>query len=159
MRKWIEESQASWPETIEGWRLAQMVQDWHHTPEDFFDGDLDENICAFGTYHLKLIPVSMLKHGMFSINDDLVDQYVGMDGAAPPIVVDSNHNHAIDGNHRLEAAIKRGDANILAYVGDPSTYSPPDEEDDEDDEDDEWHPDGDALGFIRVKKKMFAKLD
>lgn len=132
----LAENVQSWPETIEGWQLANSVQNLHHTPEDFHDGDIHQNIAAFGVYHLKRIPLDTLKRGRFTIFDDLVDEYAILETDPPPIIVDPTHGFAIDGNHRIEAAVKRGESDILAYVGDPNTYEAP-----EDDDDGEWHPD------------------
>ena len=77
--------------------------------------------------------------GLFTVFDDLVADYAQQDTDAPPIIVDLEHGIIIDGNHRAEAAVKRGQSDVLAYVGDRSTYDPPEDEDD----DGEWHPDGD----------------
>jgi hypothetical protein len=143
MRKWINlfENQQQWPETIEGTALADLAQDWHHSPEDFDEGDIYQNITDFGTYHLRTIPLSDLKMGRFTIHDELVDDYSARTTSAPPIIVDARHGIIIDGNHRAEAALKRRERNILAYVGDPATYDPsPDEDEDDDEDDDEWHP-------------------
>lgn len=132
MRKWIDlfENSEAWPATIQGYELADRVHKIHHTPEDFHDGDLYDNIAAFGIYHLERVPLSTLNLDLFTIHDGLVDEYAAMDGDAPPIIVDGNHNHVIiDGNHRANAAKKRGDSDILAYVGDPTSYSAPDDED------------------------------
>lgn len=131
------ESAQAWPNRISGIELSSRVQGLHHTPEDFFDGDIEHNIEAFGEYDLKIIPLSGLNPDLFSIFDDLVDDYAALDTEAPPIIYNPIHNIIIDGNHRAKAAIKRGEETILAYVGDPSTYSPNYEEDEE------WHPDFD----------------
>ena len=135
----IVESMSDWPQTIDGNSLARKIEadGIHHSPEDFDEGDLFHNITSFGRYELKRIPVAGLKLGMYTIHDDLVDDYAALIAASqPPIVINPIHNLIIDGNHRANAAAKRGDHEILAYVGDPSTYSPPDDEDD----DGEWHP-------------------
>ena len=141
MRKLINliEQAHQWPPRIEGWELASMVQDWHHTPDDFYDGDIQYNIESFGYYDLKEIPIAGLHLDMFTIHDDLVDDYASLDTEAPPIVYDPTHNIIIDGNHRANAAVKRGEHTILAYVGDPDSYDPSQEDDEADDEADEDH--------------------
>ena len=54
MRNWINLFEgAEWPETISGYDLADKVEAFHHTPEDFDDGDIHHNIISFGTYHLR----------------------------------------------------------------------------------------------------------
>ena len=135
----IVESLSDWPQTIDGNTLSRKIEAdaLHHTPEDFDYGDLVHNITSFGRYELKRVPVESLKLGIYTIHDDIVDEYAALDPKTqPPIVLNPIHNLVIDGNHRANAAVKRGDTEILAYVGDPATYSPPDDEND----DGEWHP-------------------
>jgi hypothetical protein len=137
MRNWIkiitEAQQQEWPATIDGVDLANQIMrgDMHHTPEDFSDGDIYDNICAYRTYHLKRVPISELNLELFTIHDDLVADYATMPGdSAPPIVLNPQWGLIIDGNHRANAAAKRGEADVLAYVGDLQTYEPPEEDDD-----------------------------
>lgn len=127
----IDESVSEWPATISGDDLVAQVEKFHHTPEDFDDGDLVQNITSFGIYHLKRVPLSGLSLHLFTIHDSLVNDYAEMDGDAPPIIVNGLHpNIIIDGNHRANAAAKRGEHDILAYVGDPATYEAPEEDED-----------------------------
>lgn len=121
----IIETATEWPARIEGGELARAVYDLHHSPQDFDDGDIEENITDFGFYDLKRIPVQGLHTDYFEIRDGLVDAYAQQDAeTAPPIIYDPTHNLIIDGNHRAKAAARRGDETILAYVGDPATYDP-----------------------------------
>ena len=134
----IVENAGDWPQTIDGNALSRKIEmdGIHHSPEDFDDGDLVHNITSFGRYELKRVPVEGLKLDIYDIHDVMVDEYVALDPSTqPPIILNPIHNLIIDGNHRANAAAKRGDKEILAYVGDPATYSPPDEDDDG-----EWHP-------------------
>jgi hypothetical protein len=135
MRNFIDivESKA-WPATISGLDLSMEVEKLHHTPGDFIDGDIDHNITAFGNYELKRVSLSEIKRGIYIIYDDLVKNYAEEpSSAAPPIVLDAQYGLVLDGNHRVEAAVKRGEHDILAYVGNPSTYNPV-----YDDDEDEW---------------------
>lgn len=146
MRKWIDliESNYQWPSTISGLDLAHLIQsqDIHHTPEDFLDGDLDANICSFGSYRLKIIPLDQIKHDLFTTFDALFHHYAEQSSeTAPPIIYDPIHKIAIDGNHRCKAALLRGETEILAYVGDPDTYDPVDEQHDE------WRPKKEYNGY------------
>lgn len=136
----VTESLSNWPAIIQGWELANHAEEWHHTPEDFIEGDIHQNIIAFGVYHLRRIPLSDLKMGMFAIDDDLVDDYTARQTSAPPIVVDPRHGLIIDGNHRAEAALKRGERDILAYVGDPATFDPSVYDNDEEEEEEDGGP-------------------
>lgn len=140
MRNWITivETATEWPPTIDGTDLANLVlrNDMHHSPEDFSDGDIYDNIAAYGTYHLQQIPLSDLSLDLYTIHDDLVDDYAARSTTAPPIIASPQWGIIIDGNHRANAAAKRGETHILGYMGDADTYSPPDEEHD----DGEWHP-------------------
>lgn len=136
MRQFINivESVSAWPQNIDGYSLARKIEqdEIHHRPQDFEEGDLYQNITSFDKYDLQMVPLSSLKLNMYLIDDDLVDDYALLDPSnQPPIVVNPIHGLIIDGNHRANAAAKRGDDRILAYVGDPSTYSPPDDEDEE----------------------------
>jgi hypothetical protein len=130
-----------WPATISGDDLALHVQELHHTPEDFIDGDIENNIASFGVYNLRTIPITDIRRGMYTIYDDLVGEYAAVTTQAPPVIVDPSHGLVIDGNHRVEAAVARGETEILAYVGDPETYSYISNDEDED-EDDEYRPKG-----------------
>jgi ParB-like chromosome segregation protein Spo0J len=40
-----------------------------------------------------------------------------MDSPFPPIVFDPKERSIIDGTHRVNAALRRGDTHIWAYVG------------------------------------------
>jgi hypothetical protein len=131
------ENTETYPSEISGHDLAYMAMEWHHTPEDFNDGDIFQNITSFGKYRLQKLPVSLLDRGLYSTSDELINQYALLDTKAPPIIVDLNNKNVIDGNHRVKAAIKRGDIDILAYVGDESTYVPNYDDDDAA----EWKPD------------------
>lgn len=153
MRKFIDlvESAQQWPERIAGWDLAQHAEGWHHTPEDFEDGDIAHNIEAFGEYDLRRVPLSELNLDLFSSDDYLIRQYAQQPAeSAPPIIVDLGEGRwgrgwVIDGNHRAKAALARGEHDILAYVGDHATYDPTRGQQD----DDEWEPDGSDYGFVR----------
>lgn len=130
----VQEAVSQWPQTISGNDLADIIQnnDIHHTPEDWIDGDIDENITAYGQYTLQAINPASLRPELNIVHDDLVTDYASREGDAPPIVLDHRH-YIIDGTHRTKAAQVRGDETIMAYVGDEATYSPPDDED-------EWVP-------------------
>ncbi len=132
----IEQAQ-KWPLRIEGWELASDVQNYHYEPEDFYEGDIQYNIESFGYYDLRNIPISTLDiDGGVLIDDDRVEEYSSLNPeSAPPIVYDPIHNRIIDGYHRANAASMRGEKTISAYVGDASSYNPPD-----DDDDGEWRP-------------------
>lgn len=125
----LEHETEEWPETIEGWRLANIIRDREPQHEDdFLQGDIEQNISAFGVYHLRRIPISELLRGIYTIHRDRVHDYASLSTEAPPIIVDLRHKLVIDGNHRVEAAVRRGETDILAYVGDQATYQSPDDE-------------------------------
>ena len=66
--------------------------------------------------NLKEVELSWVKRKPdMELRDD-PNVYTGLSAStAPPIIVDSN-GEIEDGQHRFEAAVKRGDKKILAYV-------------------------------------------
>lgn len=128
-----ETSDGAWPQTIDGYSLANRLMDSvsHHSPEDWEEGDLYARITAFGRYDLRPIAVSDIDLGRFNTDDQLVGDYAEMPASsAPPVVYDPTEQELIDGNHRALAAQQRGDQYILGYVGDPATYTKPEYDED-----------------------------
>lgn len=95
-----------------------LAQRAHHTPEDFCDGDLGERIEQFSHFELSTVRIADLNLNEWQLDDDLVDAYSELDGQlAPPIIYDAVNRSIIDGLHRANAAAKRGEAEIAAYIG------------------------------------------
>lgn len=134
-RETVLESQQQWPATIAGVDLSQLVQEFHHTPEDFYDGNLEQRIDSYGEFQLQVIPTGSLDAEEWLSYDERVDAYSVMTSDAPPIIVD-HIGSIIDGTHRLKAAIARGEKTIRAYVGTEASYDPI-----YDDGEDEWEAD------------------
>ena len=91
---------STFPPKISAHDLVSLVRGWHHTPQDFQDGDLFQNITSFETYELKKIPIDILTLDMFYIDDELVDEYAAQKSTAPPIIYNPVNDQIIDGNHR-----------------------------------------------------------
>jgi len=124
MRGW----ELDWPNRIDGVELAKRVMGFHHTPEDFNDGDIYQNITSFGEYQLKRFPLSGLNLNLYYVDDDRVAEYsTKVSDSAPPVIINPVDRVIIDGFHRANAAKKRGETDILAYVGVESTYEPVDD--------------------------------
>lgn len=74
-----------------------------------------EWINSFDYFKLEMVNLSDLKFGA-SFPGFALD-YAKKITELPPIVVDSISRYIIDGNHRAQAAVIRGDKTIQAYVG------------------------------------------
>ena len=81
------------------------------------DEELLNWIYAFRKYNLVRIALSSLALKSSALKQPKVDQYSKETGDFPPIIIDGNNNWIIDGYHRANAAAKRGDTTILAYIG------------------------------------------
>lgn len=116
----IENAQANaWPATMSAKELLKHAKQWHQITQDFVDGDIVHNIMSYETYDLRRVPLDHLDLDGFEIDDDKVADYAERTTEAPPIIV-GQWGMILDGNHRANAAAKRGDKDILAYVGEPT---------------------------------------
>lgn len=87
-----------------------------HDPVDLAEGDLSDRIYNNQRYRLEYIPLSTVNANEWSLCEDLARDYANQAGDFPPIVFDQKRKSIIDGTHRVNAALLRGDAYILAYV-------------------------------------------
>ena len=135
----ISESRAQYPKVISATDLYALIEEMHHSPEDFEGGDITDRIYAYDVYHLTEVPTKSIERGQWNVYKELSWRYQEMYSKGqepPPIVIDENGN-IIDGTHRHEAAYIVGKPTVLAYVGREENRSDhiPDYE-----EEDEWHP-------------------
>lgn len=114
----VENAQMAWPATMSGEELLKLAKQWHPNAQDFVDGDIVHNIMSYDTYHLRRVPLEHLDLEGFEIDDSKVADYAEKTTEAPPIIV-GQWGMILDGNHRANAAAKRGETDILAYVGEP----------------------------------------
>ena len=100
--------------------IEELVSSLHSRPEDLEDGDLLERINSCSSFSLELVSLSALDPEEWSFDFDLASEYSKQEGDFPPIVLkdfgDGQYS-IIDGTHRINAALIRGDKNIKAYVG------------------------------------------
>lgn len=120
----ITESQ-TWPSEITPDQLVRWLDDHHHTTEDLSEGDLNDRVWSYRRYTLELISLDGLDLTEFWVDPDMVSEYSDMTDA-PPIIYDPVNNSIIDGTHRANARKESGHKDILAYVGDATTYEEPD---------------------------------
>lgn len=106
-----------WPEILATSELLERVRAIHQQPADWDEGDLAERLWRFDRYRLEVMDIAQLDADEWSICQMVVDDYARMKTVAPPIVVDGATHSIIDGTHRLNAAIARGETTIWAYVG------------------------------------------
>lgn len=97
-----------------------FTQKIHHTPEDFFDGDLGDRIEQYEEYIVKEVNISDIQNlDEFQLDEDLVEEYTEIlkkNDTYPPIVLDEEYN-IIDGTHRANALNDLGKKKIIAFVG------------------------------------------
>lgn len=114
----LESTDPKYPDKISYYKLRYIVADIHHRYDDMYYGDLDNRLQKYDYYVLQSIPLNKLNMDQWSHDDDLSDKYAEMPKEdMPPIVYDSMAKSIIDGTHRAHAAKKRGDTEIMAYVG------------------------------------------
>lgn len=120
----IVESQVEWPNKITADDAVDDAIGLHHTPDDFEDGDIAQRIYAFKSYTLTRIPLGQIDNDEYYYDEEDVAMFAARETPFPPILYDPVKKSIIDGTHRVNAAILRGDTHILAYVGDVETHHP-----------------------------------
>jgi len=108
------------PETLPEAELYIMCEDIHHTPEDFFDGDLAERIEEYSEYRLVEIDLTSIDLDEWDICEDTVEDYMeeikdNLDSLPIPLI--SADNSIIDGTHRLNALKQLGYKKAFVYQG------------------------------------------
>lgn len=87
-----------------------------HDPRDLAEGDLSDRIYNNEIYRLEYVALSTINATEWSLCEELAREYASKAGDFPPIVFDQEKHSIIDGTHRVNAALLRGDTYILAYV-------------------------------------------
>jgi len=106
------------PEVSSDW-VIDFVADMSDR-EDPCEGPVPEHILEFGMYRLERLLLSQTDVRQHGYDHDLAADYAAMPTVtAPPIVFDPVDRQIIDGFHRVNAAIIRGEDWVLAYVGVP----------------------------------------
>lgn len=88
--------------------------------EDPEEGMVPHRVRRFEKFERMLLPLSWLRDEdkREQVSASLVSFYTSEPGSsAPPIIIDGIDRAIIDGFHRFNAAIERGDTHICAYVG------------------------------------------
>lgn len=115
----------TYPDIAEEWEVYMMVQEIHHTKEDFYGldddgGDLGDRIEEYSTYRLEFVPLNKIDRYEFDVSDNRVEmvkeKIIDNDGKYPPIVLNDNYE-IIDGTHRCWAIYELGYSKILSYIG------------------------------------------
>jgi len=116
MKKTQKRSVVSYPPELSVAALLTYVKSIHSEEEDFSVGDLtDRLIYKYKLYRLREIPITKIHSPWYTVYDRVCD-FAEQKSGFPPIVLTPSLV-VIDGNHRVKAAIARGDKTILAYVG------------------------------------------
>ncbi len=107
--------------------LVGVVKSMHHTPQDFYFGDLVDRIQKCKRYVLRELPISSITHAEWYVDDVLVASYVDKLSAGdeyPLIIYDAVDGSIIDGTHRVNALLSAGVDVVRAYVGLPENLDP-----------------------------------
>ncbi len=101
--------------------LDTLAKKIHRSFDDFSEGDLTDRIYWFDQYKLIDLPLSKLDLNQYSVDDDIVDDYINhikdSRGTMPPIIYDPIAGSVIDGIHRANAYASLKYNTIPAYVG------------------------------------------
>lgn len=95
--------------------LYNWVREIHSCVEDFDEGDLGDRLYAYDRYELECIDLAAVDADEWALCEEQAQEYADMPGAFPPIVFDAPNQSIIDGTHRVNAALLRGDTAIWAY--------------------------------------------
>lgn len=103
-----------YPSQVTGAWLSKYITNLHYAnvPADERESFEDERLA--GQFKLVEVPLSRIR-SPYPSDEELVDQYADRKTNLPPIVLDARFE-IIDGTHRLDAAIARGQKTIEAYV-------------------------------------------
>lgn len=108
--------------TYSSWEVYQVVRKIHLREQDFYEGNIRENIENWDEYQLKKVLVSDLQNPFdYDLDEYDVEEYTEMDIATmPPLVLgyydDSDAYITTDGNHRVAALRRKGVEHAWAYV-------------------------------------------
>lgn len=104
---------------VEDDEIVQYVADMNER-EDPEEGLVPYRIRRFAKFERRRLPLDWFRpeEAEEMVSANLVRTYQEEPAeTAPPIVVDGEDHAIIDGFHRYNAALARGDRDILAYVG------------------------------------------
>lgn len=108
--------------TFSCWDIVQFVRKIHDREQDFYEGNISENIQFWDNYILQEVDVKDLEnHNNYDLDDYNIFIYKEMDlKTMPPIVLgyfDDNESYlTVDGNHRVAVLRELGVEKVLAFV-------------------------------------------
>jgi hypothetical protein len=98
-----------------------LMEDGHHTLEDFEYGDIIYRISSFYSYKLGELDISILDYKKYSFFEGkvlkIMKEIKEDDLNYPPILYDPINKTIIDGVHRIRALKRLGFKKIKAYIG------------------------------------------
>lgn len=104
------------------WDVIQLVRKIHDREQDFYEGNITENIEFWEKYILQEVEVKDLENPYhYELDEYNIHEYKQMDlKTMPPIVLgyfDDNESYlTIDGNHRVAVLQALGVEKVLAFV-------------------------------------------
>lgn len=107
-------------------KLKRLVSAIHYRKQDIWEGNIFDRIEEFSYYQLRDIPIQMIEdYNHYETDAEMVDDYATRDyQEMPPIILhpdgdDVNQYWLVDGGHRAQACVKRGQTSIKAFIGIP----------------------------------------
>ena len=123
-------------------KLKRLVSAIHYRKQDIWEGNIFDRIEEFSYYQLRDIPIQMIEdyqessrkppdlsvgscQNHYETDAEMVDDYATRDyQEMPPIILhpdgdDVNQYWLVDGGHRAQACVKRGQTSIKAFIGIP----------------------------------------
>lgn len=103
--------EGKYPETADDVEIFEYFRAMHTGGR----GNLIKSVPYDQEYKLMVLPVSDLVSGV-SMDNAQAQKYARMPTPFPPIIMKTDGNQPLDGNHRLTAARIRGEETIRAYI-------------------------------------------
>lgn len=107
---------------IKGYEVLDYAMELHYKPWETLEMEestIPERIDDDTDYILKKINIDIIEKPIFSVDEDVIKNYMEMDlKTSPPIVLEHYENklHIVDGTHRYFAFKNLKEKEILAYV-------------------------------------------
>lgn len=105
--------------------VRTLVEGIHARPEDLSEGDLGHRLEKFTHYVRGKLKLSDIDLDEWLLDDDEIDRLADLPTETrPPVVYDAVSSSMIDGIHRANAALRKGETEIDAFIGTEAHLDP-----------------------------------